>query len=124
MSSAAAGAALSVGLCGLLGQAVDAHLGQHGCGKLAECGGFQAEEGADTVFGNGVQLLQVHASLIGRTDANFIVRSTSLAWLTLKVHARKVGTTLYTAHANLLRDFLRAQLRQPTITAITAYAGA
>ncbi len=38
-----------------------------------------------------------------------------LAWLTLKVHARKVGTTLYTAHANLLRDFLRAQLRQPTI---------
>ena len=45
-----------------------------------------------------------------------------LAWLTLRVHACKVGTTLYTAHANLLwellRDFLRAQLRQPTITAI------
>ena len=40
-----------------------------------------------------------------------------LAWLTLRVHARKVGMTLYTAHANLLRDFLRAQLRQPTITA-------
>ena len=40
-----------------------------------------------------------------------------LAWLTLKVHARKVGTTLYAAHANLLRDFLRAQLRQPTIAA-------
>ena len=40
-----------------------------------------------------------------------------LAWLTLRVHARKVGTTLYTAHANLLRDFLRAQLRQPTIPA-------
>ena len=40
-----------------------------------------------------------------------------LAWLTLKVHARKVGTTLYAAHANLLRDFLRAQLRQPTIPA-------
>ena len=40
-----------------------------------------------------------------------------LAWLTLKVHARKAGTTLYAAHANLLRDFLRAQLRQPTITA-------
>ncbi len=38
-----------------------------------------------------------------------------LAWLTLKVHARKVGTTLYAAHANLLRDFLRAQLRQPAI---------
>lgn len=43
-----------------------------------------------------------------------------LAWLTLKVHARKVGTTLYAAHANLLRDFLRAQLRQPTLP---AYAG-
>ena len=40
-----------------------------------------------------------------------------LAWLTLRVHARKVGTTLYAAHAALLRDFLRAQLRQPTIAA-------
>ena len=44
-----------------------------------------------------------------------------LAWLTLKVHARKVGTTLYAAHANLLRDFLRAQLRQPTIPAYAGY---
>ncbi len=56
----------------------------------------------------------------GRAQRNHLA-CCYLAWLTLKVHARKVGTTLYTAHANLLRDFLRAQLRQPTIP---AYAGA
>ena len=50
----------------------------------------------------------------GRAQRNHLA-CCYLAWLTLKVHARKVGTTLYAAHANLLRDFLRAQLRQPTI---------
>jgi hypothetical protein len=54
----------------------------------------------------------------GRAQRNHLA-CCYLAWLTLKVHARKVGTTLYAAHANLLRDFLRAQLRQPTITAYT-----
>ena len=52
----------------------------------------------------------------GRAQRNHLA-CCYLAWLTLKVHARKVGTTLYAAHANLLRDFLRAQLRQPTIAA-------
>ncbi len=55
----------------------------------------------------------------GRAQRNHLA-CCYLAWLTLKVHARRAGTTLYTAHANLLRDFLRAQLRQPTIP---AYAG-
>lgn len=54
----------------------------------------------------------------GRAQRNHLA-CCYLAWLTLRVHARKVGTTLYTAHANLLRDFLRAQLRQPTIPVYT-----
>jgi hypothetical protein len=40
-----------------------------------------------------------------------------LAWLALKVRAKQAATTLYAAKANLLRDFLRAELRQPTIRA-------
>ena len=40
-----------------------------------------------------------------------------LAWLSLKMQARKVGTTLYAARANLLREFLRTYLRNPTIPA-------
>ena len=40
-----------------------------------------------------------------------------LAWLALKMHAKQVTTTLYEAKANLLRDFLIAELRQPTIHA-------
>lgn len=40
-----------------------------------------------------------------------------LAWLSLKVHAKKLCTTLYDARANLFRDYLRAELRQPTISA-------
>lgn len=40
-----------------------------------------------------------------------------LAWLSLKVHAKKVGTTLYAAQANLFREFLRTELRKPTIRA-------
>ena len=44
-----------------------------------------------------------------------------LAWLALKVRARQAATTLYAAKANLLRDFLMAELRRPTIR---AYEGA
>ena len=40
-----------------------------------------------------------------------------LAWLALKVRAKQVMTTVYTAKANLLRDFLMAELRKPTICA-------
>jgi len=40
-----------------------------------------------------------------------------LAWLSLKVQAKKVGTTLYAARANLFREFLRTELRKPTIQA-------
>ena len=40
-----------------------------------------------------------------------------LAWLALKMRARQVATTLYAAKANLLRDFLMAELRKPTIRA-------
>lgn len=40
-----------------------------------------------------------------------------LAWLALKVRARQIATTLYAAKANLLRDFLMAELRRPTIHA-------
>jgi hypothetical protein len=44
-----------------------------------------------------------------------------LAWLALKVRAKQAATSLYAAKANLLRDFLRAELRKPTIR---AYGGA
>ena len=40
-----------------------------------------------------------------------------LAWLSLKVHATKFCITLYAARANLFRDYLRAELRKPTIQA-------
>ncbi len=40
-----------------------------------------------------------------------------LAWLTLKVQARKIKQTLYQARANLFREFLRNELRNPTIRA-------
>ena len=43
-----------------------------------------------------------------------------LAWLSLKVHARRLCVTLYDAHSNLFRDYLRAELRQPTIRAYCA----
>lgn len=64
-------AALSVGLCALLGQTTGDKFGQYGREKLAEDRRFQTEEGADMVFGKGVQLLQVHASIFGRTEADF-----------------------------------------------------
>ncbi len=40
-----------------------------------------------------------------------------LAWLSLKAHAKKLCTTLYDARSTLFRDYLRAELRQPTIQA-------
>ncbi len=40
-----------------------------------------------------------------------------LAWLSLKVAATKVGDTLYALRASLFGEFLRAQLRDPTIQA-------
>ena len=43
-----------------------------------------------------------------------------LAWLSLKVHARKFCVTLYAAHTNLFSDYLRAELRKPTIQACVA----
>ena len=38
-----------------------------------------------------------------------------LAWLSLKVAATQVGDTLYARRASLFREFLRGQLRNPTI---------
>ena len=43
-----------------------------------------------------------------------------LAWLSLKRHARRLGITLYAARTGLFRDYLRAELRQPTIQACIA----
>ena len=40
-----------------------------------------------------------------------------LAWLSLKVAAKTVGATLYAMRASLFREFLRSQLRDPTIRA-------
>ena len=39
------------------------------------------------------------------------------AWATLKVHARKCQQTVYQLKNNLLREYLRAELRQPRISA-------
>jgi len=43
-----------------------------------------------------------------------------LAWLSLRLHAQKFRITVYTARINLFRDYLRAELRQPTIQACIA----
>jgi hypothetical protein len=43
-----------------------------------------------------------------------------LAWLSLRVHATKLRITLYAARTNLFRDYLRAELRRPTIQAYIA----
>ena len=39
------------------------------------------------------------------------------AWLSLKVHANSLGKTLYQVHSDLFSDYLRAELRNPTIKA-------
>ncbi len=42
------------------------------------------------------------------------------AWVSLKVHAKRVGKTLYQVRADLFREYLRAELRQPSIPVFTA----
>jgi hypothetical protein len=39
------------------------------------------------------------------------------AWISLKVHAKKLNKTLYQVHRELFSDYLRAELRKPTIPA-------
>ena len=65
-ASAAAGAALAVGPGRLLGQPACGQLRQDGREKLAQGGRIEAEQGADAVSGEGLQLLKVHASIFGR----------------------------------------------------------
>ena len=52
----------------------------------------------------------------GRSQRNHIACCYH-AWLSLKVHARKLGKTLYQTKHNLLSDYLWAELRQPRIQA-------
>jgi hypothetical protein len=55
----------------------------------------------------------------GRSQRNHIA-CCYLAWLAIKIEAVKKSITLYQAQADPLREFLKQQLRQPTIP---AYAG-
>lgn len=41
-----------------------------------------------------------------------------LAWVSLRQHAQRIGTTLYDAHRRLWDDYLKAALRQPVIRAV------
>jgi hypothetical protein len=41
------------------------------------------------------------------------------AWLSIKLTAIRDGDTIYTAHANLLRNYLKQELRNPRINAYT-----
>jgi len=41
-----------------------------------------------------------------------------LSWLAIKVHASRLGTTLYAAQKRIWDDYLKAELRQPTIQAV------
>lgn len=52
----------------------------------------------------------------GRSQRNHLACS-YLAWIALKMRAKQTLTTLYAAKANLLRDYLVSELRQPTIPA-------
>lgn len=40
------------------------------------------------------------------------------AWVSLKVKARQLGTTVYQVRAMLFREYLRAELRQPRVPAV------
>lgn len=40
------------------------------------------------------------------------------AWLSLKVHARRLGKTLYQVRTDLFRDYLRAELANPHVRAV------
>jgi len=53
----------------------------------------------------------------GRSQRNHLA-CCSHAWLSLKVKARELGKTLYQVRADLFRDYLRAELRNPRICAI------
>jgi len=50
----------------------------------------------------------------GRSQRNHIACCYH-AWLSLKVHAQKLGKTLYQTKHDLLSDYLRTELRQPRI---------
>jgi len=52
----------------------------------------------------------------GRSQRNHIACCYH-AWLSLKVHAKKLGKTLYQAKHDLWSDYLRAELRHPRIQA-------
>jgi hypothetical protein len=43
------------------------------------------------------------------------------AWISLKVHAMKLNKTLYQVHRELFSDYLRAELRKPTIPAFQPF---
>jgi len=43
------------------------------------------------------------------------------AWLSLKVKARQLGKTVYQTQTDLLRDYLRAELRNPRVPAFGSY---
>ena len=64
-ASAATGAAPASGLCLLLPVAAGNQFRQDSGQQVSERGGFEAEEGADTIFGKRVQLLKVHAIIFG-----------------------------------------------------------
>ena len=64
---AAAGAAPAPRLGLLLPVASGDQFGQGRLQEEAERGGFQSEQGADSVFGKGVQLLKVHGLIFGQT---------------------------------------------------------
>lgn len=53
----------------------------------------------------------------GRSQRNHIACCYQ-AWVSLKVHAKQVGKTLYQTKRDLLSEYLRAELRQPRIRAL------
>ena len=65
-ASASSGAALSSGLRLLFPVAPGDEFGQGSRQELSERSGFEAEESANPVFRKGVQLLKVHATVIGQ----------------------------------------------------------
>ena len=63
-----------------------------------------------------------HLAKIGQSAGNrgaqrAHIASCYHAWLSLKVIAKRVGKTLYQVKADPFGDYLRAQLRNPTIPA-------
>jgi hypothetical protein len=62
----------------------------------------------------GIQQCQART---GRSQRNHLACCYH-AWLSLKVKARQLGKTLYQVRADLFRDYLRAELRNPRISAL------